>query len=808
MKKMLVCLVFLSLFSINKLVSQNIVIKVSDKTSNSPIEFASVNILKLPDSTSVFVGLSDSLGFIKYSFNAGECYLFKVENLSYKKYLSPKFCAENFKDTINLRLLPASKKLDEVTIESKKNLFKLDGEKKVFDVSSSIAAVAGTAVQVLQQVPTVNVDIDGNISVRGNSNVVVLIDGKPSGLTGANRQAVLDQIPAANIEKVEVITNPSSRYDADGMAGIINIVLKKNNQNGYTANATVSVGTNRKYSGNIGASLKRKNLNIGVFYSYRNNPIWGNGNSFRDNYFADTTFYFRQFATSNNDNINHNLRFTSDINFNKSIVFTYSINGTTQTKTEVEDIQYMNYSPQDIFRSMWIRNAQTNSNSKNAESNFFLKKSFLKKSHEISFSGNASYNQNFATSNFNNIAVSGYPASFSSNQLNPINSIFRIAVFQTDYTNPIKENIKLDVGLKTSFRNISNDFSILDKDKISGEFINNNLQSNQFRYNEVVSAAYVILSGTKNKINYQAGIRTENTMLQIKQLTIDSAIIRNFTDFFPNINFNYKLNKTSEVQLAFAKRLNRPGPQSLNPFSDFTDPQNVRVGNPFLLPEYIYASEATFSNRNKLGSFIITGYFRHITNSMQRYRIAYPDGTAFVTVRNFSFAQNTGSEFIWRADLSKNFNFTTNVNLYYTKLKGGSGEGELTNDNFNYNIKLISSSKLFNWIDLQVTGVYNARTILLQGYFAAIYGLDIGLKKDILKNKGSISLNVSDVFDTRRFEIYTKAQNFESLNKRKRETLIANLAFTYKIGQSDNSTNKKRGNRENSSPDFNNDMGW
>jgi outer membrane receptor protein involved in Fe transport len=318
----------------------------------------------------------------------------------------------------------------------------------------------------------------------------------------------------------------------------------------------------------------------------------------------------------------------------------------------------------------------------------------------------------------------------------------------------------------------------------------------------------VILSGTKNKINYQAGIRTENTMLQIKQLTIDSSITRNFTDFFPNINFNYKLNKTSEVQLAFAKRLNRPGPQSLNPFSDFTDPQNVRVGNPFLLPEYIYASEATFSNRNKLGSFIITGYFRHITNSMQRYRIAYPDGTAFVTVRNFSFAQNTGSEFIWRADLSKNFNFTTNVNLYYTKLKGGSGEGELTNDNFNYNIKLISSSKLFNWIDLQVTGVYNARTILLQGYFAAIYGLDIGLKKDILKNKGSISLNVSDVFDTRRFEIYTKAQNFESLNKRKRETLIANLAFTYKIGQSDNSTNKKRGNRENSSPDFNNDMGW
>jgi hypothetical protein len=234
----------------------------------------------------------------------------------------------------------------------------------------------------------------------------------------------------------------------------------------------------------------------------------------------------------------------------------------------------------------------------------------------------------------------------------------------------------------------------------------------------------------------------------------------------------------------------------------------VRVGNPFLLPEYIYASEATFSNRNKLGSFIITGYFRHITNSMQRYRIAYPDGTAFVTIRNFSFAQNTGSEFIWRADLSKNFNFTTNVNLYYTKLKGGSGEGELTNDNFNYNIKLISSSKLFNWIDLQVTGVYNARTILLQGYFAAIYGLDIGFKKDILKNKGSISLNVSDVFDTRRFEIYTKAQNFESLNKRKRETLIANLAFTYKIGQNDNSTNKKRGNRENSSPDFNNDMGW
>jgi len=792
----------------SNLFSQNIVLKVSDKIKNSPIEFASVSIFKLPDSTSVFSGLSDSLGLLKFNFSSTECYLFKVENLSYKKYFSTKFCSENFKDTINLRLLPASKNLNEVTIESQKNLFKLDGEKKVFDVSTSIAAVAGTAVQVLQQVPTVNVDIDGNISVRGNSNVMVLIDGKPSGITGANRQAVLDQIPAANIDKIEVITNPSSRYDADGMAGIINIVLKKNNQNGYNANVTLSVGTNKKYSGNVGASIKTKNANIGVFYSYRRNPIWGYGNSFRDNYFADTSFYFRQYSTSNNDNITHNVRINSDFNLNKSTVFIYSVSGTIQDKTELEDIQYFNYSPQDIFRSIWIRNSQTNSNSKNAESNFFLKKSFLKKSHELSFSGNASYNQTFATSQFNNIGATGYPASFSGNQLNPINSIFRIAVLQTDYTNPLKENLKLDAGLKTSIRNLSNDFSILNKDKISGEFVNNAFQTNQFRYNEIVSAAYLILSGTKNKLNYQAGIRTENTALQIQQLTIDSSINRNFTNIFPNINFNYKLNKKSELQLAFAKRLNRPGPQSLNPFSDFIDPQNVRVGNPFLLPEYIYASEATFSNRNKLGSFIITGYFRHITNSIQRFRIAYPDGTAFVTVRNFSFAQNTGSELIWRADVSKNFNITTNVNLYYTKLKGGSGEGELTNDNFNYNIKLISSSKIFNWIDLQVTGVYNARTVLLQGYFAAIYGMDIGLKKDILKNKGSITLNVSDVFDTRRFEIYTKAENFESLNRRKRETLIANLAFTYKIGQSENSSNKKRGNRENASPDFNNDMGW
>ncbi|MFN5793755.1 MAG: TonB-dependent receptor domain-containing protein [Bacteroidota bacterium] len=808
MKKMLVCLVFLCLFSINKLVSQNIVIKVSDKTSNSPIEFASVNILKLPDSTSVFAGLSDSLGFIKFRFNAADCYLFKVENHSYKKYLSTKFCAENFKETIKLRLFPASQNLNEVTIESQKNLFKLEGEKKVFDVSSSIAAVAGTAVQVLQQVPTVNVDIDGNISVRGNSNVVVLIDGKPSGITGANRQAVLDQIPAANIQQIEVITNPSSRYDADGMAGIINIVLKKNNQVGYNANLTFSIGTNNKYSGNAGASFKRKNANIGVFYSYRKNPIWGYGNSFRDNYFADTSFYFRQYSTSNNDNETHNVRLTSDFNLNKSTVFTYSISATAQTKSEQEDIQYFNYSPQDIFRSMWIRNVNTSSNSKNAETNFFLKKSFLKKAHELSISGNASYNESFSTSQYNNTGVMGYPSSFWSKQLNPINSIFRIAVLQTDYTNPIKEKVKLDAGLKTSLRNISNDFTIFNQDKISGNFISNPIQSNQFRYNEIVSAAYVILSGSKNKLNFQAGLRTENTLLQIQQLTIDSSINRSFTDWFPNLNINYTLNKKTEIQLAFSKRLNRPGPQSLNPFSDFSDPQNVRVGNPFLLPEYIYATEATFSNRNKLGTFILTGYFRHITNSIQRYRIAYPDGTAFVTVRNFSFAQNTGSEFIWRADLSKNFNFTTNVNLYYTKLKGGSGEGELTNDNFNYNIKLISSSKLFNWIDLQVTGVYNARTILLQGYFAAIYGLDIGLKKDILKNKGSISLNVSDVFDTRRFEIYTKAQNFESLNKRKRETLIANLAFTYKIGQSDNSTNKKRGNRENTSPDFNNDLGW
>jgi iron complex outermembrane receptor protein len=775
-------------------------IRFTDAKTGQAIPFAAVTCMH-PDSSGALTQVTDTAGEVLLPGGFDNCFIMKFDAIGYKRKIDGKFCPP-FNSPILVPINPVGNKLKEITIESQRNLLKMDGEKKVFDVSSSIAAVTGSATQVLQQVPAVNVDMEGNISLRGNANVLVYIDGKPSGLTGANRQAVLEQIPAANIDKIEVITNPSARYEADGMAGIINIVLKNNKQKGYSLSVTPGLGTNNKYQSNINLGMKAGKTSVTLIYSLRQQAIWSQGYSTRDNFFPDTSFYFAQYVHARNLPVTHSGRASLDWNPNASDAFSIGINTSIQRQKQEEFFQYFTYSPRTIFLNQWSRQSVTYTNNITAEPTLNYKHMFSKKGHELAVSGSFSYNENLSKATYYDRNIENLPLANEQTLFNPINALFRIATTQADYVLPFAQSMKFESGIRINRRLLGNDFNLLLPGSVD-EWNPIPGRSNQYRYDEWVSAAYAIVSKKNSSSSWQLGVRMEDTRMQIGQLTSDSLVDRHFTDWFPNLNANLAMDSNNDLQISFSRRLNRPNPQTLNPFSDYTDALNIRIGNPFLKPEYVHAAEISWLSRQKKMSWILTGYYRYLTNTIQRFREALPSGLSVVYFRNFSHSENAGMEGTLKSDPFHWMNLTFNANLFYMKLRGSNREGDLSNDIFSYSLKFLASIKLPFKTDLQITSVYNGPNALLQGRFGAVYGTDLGLRKDFLKGKLSLVANLSDVFDQRVMLIYTEAANFKSDNRRKRETRILMVSASYRLGQTEN---KKRQGRENQS-EMNNDMG-
>lgn len=791
----------LSSFTFAKAEQNRLKIKFTDAQTGQAIPYAAVTCMN-PDSSGVFSQMTDTAGEVPIPPGYENCFILKFDAIGYKRKIEGKFCPP-FNSPILISVSPAGNKLKEITIESQRNLLRMDGEKKVFDVSSSIAAVTGSATQILQQVPAVNVDMEGNVSLRGNANVLVYINGKPSGLTGANRQAVLEQIPAANIDKIEVITNPSARYEADGMAGIINIVLKNNNQKGFSLNYTPGIGSNNKYQSNFNLGLKSGKTSLSLIYSLRQQAIWSQGYATRDNFFSDTSFYFVQYVHAGNLPVTHSGRVSLDWNPSASDALSIGINASLQNQKQEEFFQYFTYSPRTVFLNQWSRQSVTYAENITAEPTLNYKHLFPKKGHEISVSGSFSYNQSLSKATYYDRNIENLPLANELTLYNPINSLFRIGTTQADYVLPLGSAMKFESGIRLNRRLLGNDFNLLNSGVGNG-WTTIPGRSNQYRYDEWVSAGYLILSKKNQITSWQMGVRIEDTRMQIGQLTTDSLVERHFTDLFPNLNGTLALDTKNDLQLSFSRRLNRPNPQTLNPFSDFTDALNIRVGNPFLKPEYVHAAEVSWLSRQKKTSWVITGYYRYLTNTIQRYREALPSGLSVVYFRNFNNSENAGMEGTLKADPFNWLNMTFNANVFYMKLRGSNREGDLSNDIFSYSLKFLASIKLPFKTDLQITSVYNGPNALLQGRFGAVYGTDLGLRKDFMKGKLSLVANLSDVFDQRVMLIYTEAANFKSDNRRKRETRILMVSASYRIGQTEN---KRRQGRDNQTDMNNNDMG-
>lgn len=776
---------------------------VLDEKEGKALEFASIVLRNVKDSSTVGA-LSDDKG--RFSLEAVKfgVYNLEISYLGFETFVQQMVKVLPPSQVVNIgtvKLEEISSELEAVTIVGEKNMFQLGAEKKVFNVDKNALSTGGNAIEALKQIPTVDITMDGNISMRGTENVLILVNGKPSGLTGDSRKAILESLPANSIESIEIINNPSAKYDADGTAGIINIVLKKNYNRGLNGNVNVGYSTKYKSNAGVGLNFKKNKINFSSNFGYRFWESFNFGDNLRKNIYSDfTNFintydYTRTFNHSGNANVNIDI----ELNEKNTLSFGNVLSVGKGTNETDNDVDFLNELSQ--YTGGFERLTDGKRTNFNNDFSINYRKTFAKQGQVLDASSNYTFGK-FTT-----------PQQFTQTDLdankNPISALAilenntrantnQIGVAQIDYTHPFTKHGKIEAGLKTTIRDIYADFYADSLNRSTGNFDFNSTLSNEYRYFENVNAAYTSFGGTVKKFNYKAGLRVEQSNININNTQTEGDFDRHYTDFFPSVFMSQRLPKDHEIQLSYSRRINRPSPWMLNPFADFSNPLNIFAGNPNLSPEYINALEFSYVKNWKSIFLTATTFYRHNSASFSRIRVVDSlTSVSTVTWANLESSQDIGEEIIFRAPITKWWNVMANVNLYQNLIKGDipGGDNDLSTNSFLWNFRVQSGFKFWKNTDLQLSYRYNSRINFLQGYIRPMHNLDIGLKKDILKNKATIALNVQDLFNTRVFYVVTSGSNFEGSADRRWESRIFTANFTYKFGKTQTANSRRRPNQ-------------
>jgi len=773
--------------------------KITDHYTSQPIEYANVALYKVKDSSLVNGCISDSTG------------RFKMENLSFGRYYL-KISFIGFKEKIvndvmlnpkktefelnNLSLEAESEMLNEAVVEGDRKLMTFQLDKKIVNVEKNLVSVGGSAVDVLRNVPAVTVDIDNNLSLRGSSNVTILIDGRPSSLSGSSRSAILEQIPASSIETIEIITNPSAKYSPDGMSGIINIKLKRKRSAGLNGLIQMNYGAFDKYNPSINLNYNLGRFNLLLSNDYRNDKRWGKGDIKR-RYTGDSTSMNQisnqdRYKQSNNTKVGLEWRPDDKHTFNAGIMYSLSEDEDDERNTAdyFDKIGALLY--------MQNRNGIETETENSLDYTFNTKRTFDKKDMELTLDAVYSVSDWVEGSDISN-------SFFAADRISPLdtgttfertNSLGanESGSLQVNYTYPIRPGSKIEVGYNGIYRKMDNDYTYSEKDPVTGIFVNDMFLSNHFIYKEFVHAGYATYGLTMGNFGMQLGLRAEQYTTDANQVSGDSHLKQDIFSVYPTLHLSYKLNKSNELQLSYSRRVNRPGMQMLNPFMDVTNPQAVRHGNPNLKPEYIDSYEIGHIYFNDKISINNNFFYRYVHDVLRRY--SYLDtltNIAHFTYNNFSSAISWGYELNLDYELFRWWRISGGGSFSNTKINASNVEAGLNSENYAWTAKLNSMIILPKRIMLQLSSNYMSPIVMPQGKFQGFNAVDAALRKDFLKDKLFLSLRVSDIFNTMQMKVSMYATGIETDVVRKRESRVVYLNIGYKINGGVKGKQKKQG---------------
>lgn len=730
------------------------------------------------------------------------------------------------KDLGNLTLSPDAQQLENVTVSATKALFTMSIDRKVFNVEKNLTSVGGTAVDVMKNIPSVNVDIDGNVSLR-NAAPQIFIDGRPTTLT-------LDQIPADEIASVEIITNPSAKFDASGGgAGILNIVMKKNKKAGYNGNINASIDSRLRpgFGGDI--NVKQNKINFFARARVNSRKSISTANSDRTNYLKnDTSSIFTQ---DNNPISKGYFAFVrGGFDYFIDNRNTITVGGTYVTgqfkNTDLINIQRDTlYKSNLLLTDLGIRDTKTSFHFRNVGASLSFKHNFTKPNKEwtVDANYNNSKNKNAGDYNTQYFYTNNNPKTAAIVERTGGGGTTKFFTAQSDFVNPISENLKIEMGVRAAVRNYVSTLSNYIQDG-TGKYVLVPGFSNDYKFNDQVFAAYTTFSQKIKDFTYQLGLRVESSNYTGILLSNNKKFKNDYPfSLFPSLFMTYKLNDKSDLQVNYSRKINRPNFFQLIPNYDISDPQNLSIGNPNLIPEFTNLAEVSYQNQlSKKTSFLATAYLKNTNNLITNYQyrdknpdpLAKPDTVLITSYANANTSYNIGLELTTKTKFTKWWDFTINVNVYNSTLKAGALAGGTDNSQVSMFGKINNSFTLPKNYSIQLSGDYQAKTILpptskgsgggfggmgggmfggpqvgAQGYIKPNYGIDIAIKKEFMKNKAaSLTLQMNDIFRTKLYSTHSESAYFVQDNDRRRDPQVLRLNFNYRFGKMDVSLFKKK----------------
>ncbi|WP_066222419.1 outer membrane beta-barrel family protein [Formosa haliotis] len=814
-KQVVLSLLFLiSCFSIQAQSGKEVKISgvVIDKDTNEPLEYATVAFKNSADDSIVTGGITDTSGKFNISVPEGT-YNVSFEYISFKKQT---LRSQNFTKNTNLGtifLVMDMAALDEVEIIAEKTTVDIKLDKKIYNVGQDLTVSGGTVSDVLDNVPSVSVDVEGNVALRGNDNVTILINGKPSGLVGLDSTEALRQLPADAIERVEVITSPSARYDAEGTGGILNIILRRSKLQGLNGSITANGGypATAGVSGNINYRTGNFNFFNTTGYSYRESP--GNATT-KTQYFneefddegniigdlPDTYLNeYREFDRIRKG-LNTNLGVEWYINDNTSLtaaVFYKDSNNETNTTNNIDEIDDLG----NLINNTLRFDPETEDDKTIQYSINFDKQFADKPGHKLTFDFQLENSQEDENSQITENGLNTEKVRTLENQDN--------ILIQSDYVLPIKENGQFEFGYRGDFNKLDTDYTLAFYE--DGEFVIDTDVSNNLIYTEHINALYTQFGNkVKEKFSYLLGLRMESTNITIDQETSNDYEKKNYIGWFPTINLGYEFTENQSIMLGYNRRIRRPRSRYINPFPSRSSATNLFQGNPDLDPSYSDAIDLGYLNDFGKLTLNSSVYYQHSTDVFTFITEATGEtvivgGTEVPVIKrtpiNLATNDRYGVEFTTTYKPTKKWNMNANFNFFNSITRGDYKGINFDADNLSWFIRFNNKYTLPGEVEWQTRLMYMGPNEDAQNKSEGIFSADLAFSKDIFNKNASLTFNISDLFNSRKRATVSTTDTYISDSEFQFRQRSFNLAFTYRFNQQ-----KKRQERRERGGDDGGDM--
>lgn len=687
-------------------------------------------------------------------------------------------------DLGTIALEPDEVRVEGVEVTAERDIVSIEIDRTTYNVRDDPSTVGGTVTDVLQNIPSVEVDLDGNVSLRGNQNVAIHMNGRPVPVSGDFLAAFLRQIPAATVERVEVIPNPSARHDPEGMSGIINIITRQDIERGIGGGINIGAGTNTSLNASGNVYFQRGRIESFLTYGFNYNQHESTGFNFRENRYTEPYTYLLQ--DNEDDGTFGGHMVNASVDYKLSDRNRLSLSGSVGSRAGESDgfVLYDELDPNRETTSMIERLTQSENTGLNGDVALTFRNTVVPSRHEFTAEARYSHFERGNDSRFmQNLLLGPSPDwNRAPEQITELIDANDRYTFQVDYSRPVGELMRFELGGKSELRRVDNSFYSESRSARDQPFQVDGQLTNDFSFDEQVHAVYGIANRSFGAFEAQAGVRLEQALTDFQLARSGESFENDYFSIFPSAFLAYSISDAQTLRASYSKRINRPHTYVLNPFTSYDDPLNLRRGNPFLSPEYTHALELSYTRFSKATTLTLTPYYRRTVDVIRQFKEVDDEGVSVTTFRNMATSDSYGAEVIASFRVPDLFNAFASVSAFQVTTDGTNVGSDVSSDAFGWSARMNATVEVRPGSSIQFFTFYRSPMDIERGRISSFSMATLAVQQKLLNDRASISLRFQDVFDTMGFRFESMGPNFYQESERDFQSRGIYLGFTYNFG--------------------------